>query len=62
MQIPDYRAKALLNRIKRIADFATCNSSDTRTLNALRLLKEDVRWLNKKIDNDCNETPKTPTG
>lgn len=49
MEAPGYYIEVLSRRLKRIADNATCDKSDTRTANALRLLNEDVRKLNRMI-------------
>lgn len=55
MQIPGYYIEALSRRLKRIADNATCDKSDTRTANALRLLNEDVRKLERLIKKHKDE-------
>lgn len=55
MQIPGYYIEALCRRLKRIADNATCDKSDTRTANALRLLNEDVRKLDRLIKKHKDE-------
>ena len=49
MQIPEYKAKALYAHLKRIVECAKCDSTDTKTANALRLAKVDLRWLEKQI-------------
>lgn len=52
MQIPDYKAKALLAHLRRIVTHAKSDPADTRTANALRLLNGDMRWLQKQLLND----------
>ena len=47
MQIPDHIISALLPRLRRIADHALCSPLDTRTANALRLLRADIARLEK---------------
>lgn len=54
--VPVYMLKQLCARCKRIAENATCSSSDTRTANALRLLKKDIPKLEKYIDRNDNVT------
>lgn len=49
MQIPDYRAKTLCKHLKRIVENVKCDPADTRTLNALRLARQDLRDLEKRI-------------
>ena len=53
MQIPGYYIEALCRRLK--ADNATCDKSDTRTANTLRLLNEDVRKLERLIKKHKDE-------
>lgn len=40
--------------MKRIIENATCDTRDTRTVNALRLAKADLRKLEKIIQDDDN--------
>lgn len=49
MQIPDYKAEALYRHLKRIVECAKYDPADTRTANALRLAKGDLRILKKII-------------
>lgn len=49
MQIPVYKAKALYIHLKRIAENVRCDPADTRTVNALRLAKRDLRELEKAL-------------
>lgn len=56
MYLPDYRAKALINHLQRIVNHASCSHSDTRTVNALRLVRQDLRYLSKLLDNETTET------
>ena len=49
-QVSTYFLKALYTRYKRIAENATCEPSDTRTTNALRLAKSDLRKLDRIIN------------
>ena len=50
MQIPDYLIKAIHGHYKRIVENAKCAPSDTKTANALRLAKGDLRKLEKIIN------------
>lgn len=47
MQVPDHIISALLPRLRRIADHARCSPLDTRTTNALRLIRADIARLGK---------------
>lgn len=49
-QIPAYFLKSLYTHYKRIAENARCDPSDTRTANALRLAKSDLRKLDKILN------------
>lgn len=49
MQIPDYKAKALYAHLKRIVECAKYDPTDTKTANALRLAKGDLRTLEKYL-------------
>lgn len=55
MQIPDYKAKTLYARLKRIVECAKCDPRDTKTANALRLLKGDLRTLEKLLKDGNKE-------
>lgn len=52
MQIPYYRVKVLRVHLKRILEHAKCAPGDTRTANAIRLAKEDLRVLEKLLSNE----------
>lgn len=45
-----HRFKSILGRMQRIAFHAKHSPQDTRTGNALRELRGDVKWLKKKIN------------
>lgn len=45
-----HRFKSILERMQRIAFHAKHSPQDTRTGNALRVLRGDVKWLKKKIN------------
>ena len=49
MEIPDYKAKALYTHLRRILGNVKCDPADTRTFNALRLARQDLRDLEKRI-------------
>lgn len=57
MQIPDYKAKALYAHLKRIVECVKYDPADTRTANALRLAKGDLRTIEKLL-NDAQSIPK----
>lgn len=50
MQIPDYKVKALCSHLRRIVECAKCDPRDTKTVNALRLAKKDLRILEKTMN------------
>ncbi len=50
MQIPDYRIKALCSWLKHIIIHATYDVRNTRTANALRLIKQDLAYLDKVMN------------
>lgn len=53
MQIPRYRLREWAAHLKRILDNATCDLSDYRTANALRMARKDLRRMEQYIkDND----------
>ncbi|MBD5367220.1 MAG: hypothetical protein HDR82_09545 [Bacteroides sp.] len=52
MQIPDYKAKALIAHLRRIVEHALSDPADTRMANALRLAKSDLRTLEKLLPRD----------
>lgn len=49
MEIPDYRARALLSRLRRIISRAELPPGDYRTADAVRLVKADMRWIEKRL-------------
>jgi len=65
MQIPRYRLREWAAHLKRILDNATCDPSDYRTVNALRMARKDLRRMEKYIkDNEAlphhkHATPET---
>ena len=57
MQIAKSSAISLCRHMKRIIENATCDPRDTRTVNAIRLAKTDLRKLEKIIqENDTVST------
>lgn len=54
MKIPQYRLKAIASRIERVVNNADCDYRDLRTINALRLLRGDVAYIQKLL-NENNE-------
>lgn len=50
--VPAYRARSMAAHLKRITERACCDPSDTRTANALRLAKADLRTLEKLLGYD----------
>lgn len=50
--IPAYKARALAAHLRRIVGKAGCDPSDTRTANALRLAKIDLKTLDKLLGYD----------
>ena len=57
MQIPDYKAEAMLRHFKRVVENATVDATDTRTVNALRLARQDLRQLEKYLLKTKNGQP-----
>ena len=55
MNIPEYRLREWYRHFKRIAENARCDSSDTTTVNALRMARKDIRRIEKYL----NEHDKT---
>lgn len=49
MEIPDYKVQALYRHLKRIVENVRCSPADTRTIDALRLARLDMRDLEKRI-------------
>lgn len=49
MQIPEYIILATYNHLKRIVDNAKCERADTRTANAIRLARTDLKRLEKYV-------------
>lgn len=47
--IPAYLLREWHRHLKRIVENASCNPSDTRTLNALRLARKDLRTMEKYL-------------
>lgn len=56
MYLPDYRAKALLIHLQRIVSHASCSPDDTRTVNALRLARQDMRYISKLLQNEKDKS------
>lgn len=54
MQIAKSSVISLYRHMKRIIENATCDPRDTRTVNAMRLAKADLRKLEKIIQDDDN--------
>lgn len=63
MRIPEYRLKEWRTHLKRIVDNAKCDPSDTKTANAIRLAKKDLRRMDNYLeDNDkTGEIPREAT-
>lgn len=55
MQIPDYKARAIYAHLKRIVENVEPDISDTRTVNAFRLARQDLRQLKKYIEMEENK-------
>lgn len=49
IEIPEYRLREWHRHLKRIVENARCDSTDTRTTDALRLARKDLRSLEKYI-------------
>lgn len=49
MEIPTYIIREWHSHIRRIAENATCDPSDTRTANALRLARKDIRRMERYL-------------
>lgn len=49
MYIPKSNVKAIRSHLKRIVENARADASDTRTVNALRLARRDLRLLDKYL-------------
>ena len=47
--IPAYLLREWHRHLKRIVENATCDPSDTRTVNALRLARKDLRGMEKHL-------------
>lgn len=47
--IPQYRLREWHRHLKRITENATCDPGDTRTANALRLARKDLREMERHI-------------
>lgn len=53
IQIPEYLLREWHRHLKRIVENATYERADTRTANAFRLARKDLRRMNKLLpDND----------
>lgn len=52
VEIPLYILRQWHSHFRRIAERATCDRSDTRTANALRMAAKDVARLARIIDNN----------
>lgn len=63
MHIPLYFAKALLSHCKRMAEHGTADRSDTKTVNAFRLARKELRRLERMInETDQCKTEQTSSG
>lgn len=49
MEVPDYLLRQWFSRYQRMALNATADVSDTRTLNAIRLAKKDIKLFSKYV-------------
>ena len=47
--IPDYLLRAWITHQRRIIDNVRCDPRDTRTVNALRLARKDLRNMEKHL-------------
>lgn len=56
MQIPEYRLREWHTHLKRILENAECDRNDTRTADAIRLAKKDLRRMERYIDNGNDKT------
>ena len=53
IQVPEYLLREWHRHLTRIVEHATYNRADTRTANAFRLARKDLRRMNKLLsDND----------
>lgn len=50
MQIPDRFVTALASHLRRVTAKASCAPTDSRTADAMRLLRRDLRVLERMID------------
>lgn len=56
MQIPEYRLREWHTHLKRILENAECDRNDTRTADAMRMAKKDLRRMERYIDNGNDKT------
>lgn len=49
MEIPEYVIREWRRHLERILDNTTCDPSDNRTANALRMARKDLRRMDKYI-------------
>lgn len=50
MRIPEYRLKEWRSHLKRIVENVKCDPSDTKTANAIRLARKDLRRMDKYLE------------
>ena len=55
MEISRYLLTAVYTHYKRLAEHARVDSSDIRTLNALRLARKEIQQIRKLIEKENNE-------
>lgn len=48
-EIPLYVLRDWQRHLSRIVEYATCDPSDTRTVNALRLARKDLRRMERYL-------------
>lgn len=60
--VPEYLLLEWLRHFRRIAERAVCDSSDTKTANALRLARKDVRRMESMLGSHGKENTKKPEG
>lgn len=61
-EIPLYVLRDWQRHLSRIVEYATCDPSDTRTANALRMARRDVARLGRIIDNNNGNESKQKKG